>query len=45
MEIAARLMKTIREEKLCHGVHIMAVGNERVVPDILEAADLVSVRA
>ncbi len=38
IEIAARSMKTIREESLCHGVHIMAVGNERIVPDILEAA-------
>ena len=38
VEIATRLIKTIREENLCHGVHIMAVGNERIVPDILEAA-------
>jgi methylenetetrahydrofolate reductase (NADPH) len=45
VEIAARLVRTIREEELCHGVHIMAVGNERVVPDILEAADMVSVSA
>lgn len=44
IEIAARLIKTIREEKLCHGVHIMAVGNERIVPDILEAAELAGVR-
>ena len=40
MEIAARMVKTIKEEKLCHGVHIMAVGNEGIVPDILEAAEL-----
>jgi methylenetetrahydrofolate reductase (NADPH) len=39
IEIAVRLIKTIREEKLCHGVHIMAVGNEKIVPDILEAAE------
>jgi 5,10-methylenetetrahydrofolate reductase len=38
IEIAARFIRTIREEKLCHGVHIMAVGNEKIVPDILEAA-------
>lgn len=44
IEIAAVLIKTIREEKLCHGVHIMAVGNERIVPDILEAAQLVGVQ-
>jgi 5,10-methylenetetrahydrofolate reductase len=40
MEIAARLIRTIKEEDLCHGVHIMAVGNERVVSDILEAAEV-----
>jgi len=44
IEIAARLIKTIKEENLCHGVHIMAVGNESIVPDILEAAQLVGVR-
>ena len=43
IEIAAVLIKTIREENLCHGVHIMAVGNEGIVPDILEAAELVGV--
>jgi len=42
IEIAARMIKTIREENLCHGVHIMAVGNEKIVPDILEAAELVN---
>ena len=42
IEIAARFIKTITEENLCHGVHIMAVGNEGIVPDILEAAQLVS---
>jgi 5,10-methylenetetrahydrofolate reductase len=31
----------MKEENLCHGVHIMAVGNEKVVPDILEAAQVV----
>jgi len=43
-EIAARFVKTIREEKLSHGVHIMAVGNEGIVPEILEAADMVAAR-
>ncbi len=43
IEIAARLIKTIKEENLCHGVHIMAVGNEGIVPDILAAAELVAV--
>ena len=41
IEIAVRLIKTIKEENLCHGVHIMAVGNEAIVPDILEAAEVV----
>lgn len=45
IEIAARLIREIKEEKLCHGVHIMAVGNEKIVPDILEAARLVEARA
>jgi len=43
IEIAVRSIKTIREENLCHGVHIMAVGNEGIVPEILEAAELVVV--
>lgn len=43
IEIAARFIKTIKEEKLCHGVHIMAVGNEGIVPDILEAAEVINV--
>jgi methylenetetrahydrofolate reductase (NADPH) len=40
IEIAARLIRTIKEENLSHGIHIMAVGNESVVPDILEAAEV-----
>jgi len=43
IEIAARLIKTIKGENLCHGVHIMAVGNEGIVPDILEASELAAV--
>ncbi|MBM3166836.1 MAG: 5,10-methylenetetrahydrofolate reductase [Chloroflexi bacterium] len=43
IEIAVRFIKTIREEKLCPGVHIMAVGNEGIVPNILEAAELAAV--
>jgi len=43
IEIAVRFIKTIREEKLCPGVHIMAVGNEGIVPTILEAAELAAV--
>lgn len=39
IEIAGRMIKTIRENALCDGVHIMAIGKEDVVPDILAAAD------
>jgi methylenetetrahydrofolate reductase (NADPH) len=40
IEIAGRMIKTIKDEKLCDGVHIMAIGREEVVPDILVAAGL-----
>ena len=40
IEIAARMIKIIKEENLCQGIHIMAVGNEGIVPDILETAEL-----
>jgi methylenetetrahydrofolate reductase (NADPH) len=43
IEIAARFIKSIKEENLCHGVHIMAVGNEGIVPEIIEAADIIGV--
>ncbi|MBA7711266.1 Bifunctional homocysteine S-methyltransferase/5,10-methylenetetrahydrofolate reductase [subsurface metagenome] len=45
IEIAVRLINAIKEENLCHGIHIMAVGNEKIVPDILEAAQLVGVHS
>lgn len=38
IEIAGRLIRQIKEEAICDGVHIMAIGREEVVPDILEAA-------
>ena len=38
IEIASRFIKALKEENLCHGVHVMAVGREGIVPDILEAA-------
>jgi len=40
VEIAVRMIKAIQEEQLAHGVHIMAVGKEGIVPEILEAAGL-----
>ncbi len=39
IRIAGRMIRTLREEKLCHGVHIMAIGKEECVPDILRAAE------
>ncbi len=38
IEIAGRMIRRIKEEKMCHGVHIMAIGKEEVVPDIMTAA-------
>jgi len=40
IEIASRLIKQLKEEAICDGVHIMAIGREEVVPDILAAAGL-----
>jgi 5,10-methylenetetrahydrofolate reductase len=42
IEIAGRMIKDIRENALCDGVHIMAIGKEEVVPDILAAAEMVA---
>ena len=42
IEIAGRMIKEIRENALCDGVHIMAIGKEEVVPDILAAAEMVA---
>jgi len=36
--IAGRMIRRIRDEKMCHGVHIMAIGKEETIPDILAAA-------
>jgi 5,10-methylenetetrahydrofolate reductase len=40
IEIAGRMIKTLKDEKICDGVHIMAIGKEGKVPDILAAAGL-----
>ncbi len=42
VEIAARMIRRIKEEKICHGVHIMAIGKEGTVPDILKDAGLLN---
>jgi 5,10-methylenetetrahydrofolate reductase len=36
------MIATIEKESVCHGVHVMAIGKEEVVPDILKAAGLAS---
>ncbi len=38
IKICGRMIKQLREEKICDGVHIMAIGKEDRVPEILEAA-------
>ena len=40
IEIAGRMIKRIHAEKMCDGVHIMAIGKEETVPDIMAAAGL-----
>ncbi len=40
LTMAARLIAQIQEEKLCPGVHIMAIGAEEKVPTILAEAGL-----
>jgi methylenetetrahydrofolate reductase (NADPH) len=41
IEIAARMIKQIKEEKICDGVHVMFIGREEKLPDILGAAGLI----
>jgi 5,10-methylenetetrahydrofolate reductase len=38
--IAGRMIKRINDEKMCDGVHIMAIGREELVPAIMEAGGL-----
>ena len=40
IEIAGRMVHRIVNEKMCDGVHIMAIGKEERVPDIMSAAGL-----
>jgi len=40
IEIAGRMIRRIKDEKMCEGVHIMAIGKEEVVPEIMSAAGL-----
>ncbi|MCK4863238.1 MAG: methylenetetrahydrofolate reductase [Dehalococcoidales bacterium] len=40
IEIAGRAIAALKKDAICDGVHIMAIGKEEVVPDILAAAGL-----
>ncbi len=40
IEIAGRTIAALKKNNVCTGVHIMAIGREEVVPDILAAAGL-----
>ena len=37
-EIAARNLAFLRDNKICDGVHIMAIGREEIVPEIIKMA-------
>ena len=41
IEMAAEMIAKIKDEKLCDGVHIMAIGAEKNVPTILDKAGIV----
>ncbi len=40
VEIAARMVKRIKDEKMADGVHIMAINKEELVPEIMEKAGI-----
>ena len=40
IEIAARMIRQMKEEKACDGVHIMFIGREERVPEILKTSGL-----
>ncbi len=40
IRIAGRMVKQLKENNVCDGVHIMAIGKEEVVPDILAEAGI-----
>jgi len=40
INIAARMIRTIKDEAIADGVHIMAIGKEEVVPRILDLAGI-----
>ncbi|MBU5307324.1 methylenetetrahydrofolate reductase [Clostridioides mangenotii] len=40
LKIAAELIRELKNEKLCDGIHIMTIGAEDKIPELLEYADL-----
>ncbi|CEK39458.1 methylenetetrahydrofolate reductase [Paraclostridium sordellii] len=40
IKIAGELIKQLKEENLCDGIHIMAIGAEENIPAILDAANI-----
>jgi 5,10-methylenetetrahydrofolate reductase len=40
IEIAGRMIAALKKDSICDGVHVMAIGKEEVVPEILAAAGL-----
>jgi hypothetical protein len=40
IEIAGRTIAALKKDTICNSVHIIAIGREEVVPDILAAAGL-----
>ena len=41
IEIAGEMIRKLKDERICDGVHIMAIGKEATVPDILAAAGMI----
>jgi len=40
IEIAGRMIAALKRDSVCDGVHVMAIGREELVPNILAAAGL-----
>ena len=40
IKIAGRMIRKIKKEKLCEGVHIMAIGRAKLVTEIMSAGEL-----
>lgn len=42
IRMAARLIRRLKDERICDGIHIMAIGMEERVPEIMKQAGLLS---